>query len=462
MISLADAQRELVAACPRVAAVELPIGQACGCVVAADVAARQPVPPFHNSAVDGYAVQSADVSSATTESPVELSVLGSVLAGSVADRPVGTGQAWKVMTGAALPAGADAVVMVEDTSAERDAPAAAAGDTVAVRAAVAPEDGIRRIGSDVNIGDVVAAEGTVLRPAHLGVLASVGVRTVRAYPRLRVGLLVTGDELVTSDRRLEPGEIYESNGALLTACIEQAGCVPVDLGVAGDDADALAKRLLDAAATCDAIVTTGGVSMGDADPVKAALSLLGRLHWMQVQIRPAKPFAYAVLDGPSVGVPVFGLPGNPVSSLVSFELLARPALRSMMGQLVVAPAAHPGHCGRTAARARRRADHIPAGELAVRRRRPAARAAGRPAGLASTGEHGPRRRPRRTAARRGHRSRRRGDRPIARVGLVGCPFRPAAHPPRGGWPSDSGAFSVARTPEARRCRTASWRRSGRR
>ena len=332
MISLADAQRELVAACPRVAAVELPIGQACGCVVAADVAARQPVPPFHNSAVDGYAVQSADVSSATTESPVELSVLGSVLAGSVADRPVGTGQAWKVMTGAALPAGADAVVMVEDTSAERDAPAAAAGDTVAVRAAVAPEDGIRRIGSDVNIGDVVAAEGTVLRPAHLGVLASVGVRTVRAYPRLRVGLLVTGDELVTSDRRLEPGEIYESNGALLTACIEQAGCVPVDLGVAGDDADALAKRLLDAAATCDAIVTTGGVSMGDADPVKAALSLLGRLHWMQVQIRPAKPFAYAVLDGPSVGVPVFGLPGNPVSSLVSFELLARPALRSMMGQ----------------------------------------------------------------------------------------------------------------------------------
>ena len=331
MISLADAQHELLAACARVQAVELPISQACGCVVAADVAARQPVPPFHNSAVDGFAVRSQDVSSATAESPVELSVLGSVLAGSVADRPVGTGQAWKVMTGAALPAAADAVVMVEDTSAERDAPAAAPGDTVAVRVAVTPEDGIRRIGSDVNVGDVVAAAGTVLRPAHLGVLASVGVRTVRAYPRLRVGLLVTGDELVTSDRPLEQGEIYESNGALLTACIEQAGCLPVDLGVAGDDADALAKRLLDAAATCDAIVTTGGVSMGDADPVKAALALLGRLHWMQVQIRPAKPFAYAVLDGPSEGVPVFGLPGNPVSSLVSFELLARPALRSMMG-----------------------------------------------------------------------------------------------------------------------------------
>ncbi len=331
MIPLSTAQQELLTVCSRVAALDLPVRQAAGCVVAADVAARTPVPPFDNSSVDGYAVRSGDVASATSDTPVALTVLGSVLAGSVASRAVSGAQAWKVMTGATLPPGADAVVMVENTSAAPGSPAAAAGDTVLVSAAVAPEAGVRRTGSDVNVGDIVAAAGTVLRPAHLGVLASVGVRTVLAYPRLRVGLLVTGDELVTADRPLAPGEIYESNGALLAASLEQANCIPVDLGVSGDDAEALAKRLLDAAAHCDAIVTTGGVSMGDADPVKAALARLGRLHWMQVLIRPAKPFAYAVLDGPSGDVPVFGLPGNPVSSLVSFELLARPALRAMMG-----------------------------------------------------------------------------------------------------------------------------------
>jgi molybdenum cofactor synthesis domain-containing protein len=335
VVSLADAQRELLAACPRVRPSDLPLGEAAGCVVATAVAARNPVPPFDNSAVDGYAVRSRDVAAASNDSPVTLTVLGSVLAGSVANAPLGDGQAWKVMTGAMVPAGADAIVMVEDTSADRDAPAASAGDTVEVRAAVPPEAGIRRSGSDVNVGDIVAAESTVLRPADLGVLASVGLRTVRVYPRLRVGLLVTGDELVSAERPLEPGEIYESNAALLAALLEQANCLPLDLGVAGDDPDALAKRLVDAARGCDAIVTTGGVSMGDADPVKAALASLGRLHALQVQIRPAKPFAYAVLDGPSAGVPVFGLPGNPVSSLVSFELLARPALRSMMGHLTL-------------------------------------------------------------------------------------------------------------------------------
>ena len=331
MIDLAEARRVLLAACPRIAPVQLESADADGCVLAADVVAPANVPPFDNSSVDGYAVRTADLAGAAEAAPVRLAVLGSVLAGSVADRPVGPGQAWKVMTGAPVPAGADAVVMVERTSATREQQLGAAGDVVEVLGEVSPGAGIRRAGSDVPAGDRVLAAGTVLRPAHLGVLASVGARQVSGYPRLRVGVLVTGDELVADGGELRPGQIHESNRAMLLALLARANCRPVDLGVASDDVAALQERLDAAARSCDAVLTSGGVSMGDSDPVRAALDRFGGLNWLQVAIRPAKPFAFGVLPGPAAPVPVLGLPGNPVSSLVSFELLARPALRSMMG-----------------------------------------------------------------------------------------------------------------------------------
>lgn len=330
MIDLAEARRLLLAACPPLEPVQLAPAEADGCVLAADVVAPGNVPPFDNSSVDGYAVRAADLAGASEARPVLLEVLGSVLAGTVADRPVGSGQAWKVMTGAPVPAGADAVVMVEKTSATRAEQLGAAGDRVGVRVEVAVGAGIRRAGSDVRAGELVLAAGTVLRPAHLGVLASVGAQRITGYRRLRVGVLVTGDELVTGGE-LRPGQIYESNRAMLLALLARANCRPVDLGVAGDDVAALRQRLGSAVRDCDAVLTCGGVSMGDADPVRAALEESGGLTWLQVAIRPAKPFAFGTLPGPAGPVPVLGLPGNPVSALVSFELLARPALRHRMG-----------------------------------------------------------------------------------------------------------------------------------
>lgn len=339
MIELAEARRVLLAACPRLEPVELDSAEADGCVLAADVIAPANVPPFDNSSVDGYAVRAPDTAGAAESNPVRLRVLGSVLAGSVAAQPVGPGQAWKVMTGAPMPEGADAVVMVERTSASRTEQLGAAGDTVEVLSEVTAGAGVRRAGSDVRAGELVLPAGTVLRPAHLGVLASVGAVRVQGYRRLRVGVLVTGDELVTGGAELRPGQIYESNRAMLLALLVRANCEPVDLGVAGDDVANLRELLSSALRRCDAVLTSGGVSMGDSDPVRAVLDQFGGLNWLQVAIRPAKPFAFGVLAGPDGPVPVLGLPGNPVSALVSFELLARPALRQMMG--------HPDPYGRT-------------------------------------------------------------------------------------------------------------------
>lgn len=336
MIELDEARERLLAACPAPVPVELAVAEADGCVLAADVSATGDVPPFDNTSVDGYAVRAAELAAASPDRPVTLEVLGSVLAGSVADRPLGAGQTWKVMTGAPLPAGADAVVMVENSSATQGNPLGSPGDRVALSAAVPAGTGIRRAGSDVRAGARVLAAGTVLRPAHLGVLASIGARRVPVYPRLRVGVLVTGDELITDARPLRPGQIYESNRAMLMSLLRRANCEPVDLGVAGDDLDQLQRRLATAIAECDVLLTSGGVSMGDSDPVKAVLDRLGRLNALQVAIRPAKPFAFGVLDGPTL---LIGLPGNPVSALVSFELLARPALLQMMGHRERYPAA---------------------------------------------------------------------------------------------------------------------------
>ena len=190
---------------------------------------------------------------------------------------------------------------------------------------------MRGVGEDVAVGDVMAEPGTVLSPAHLGVLANQGIAEVTVYPRPRVGVLSTGDELVSSAGPLAPGQIRDANRHTLLALVRREGWVPVDLGTVGDDEEALGAVLDRAAATCDAVVTSGGVSVGDHDIVKVVLEKrsAGTMRWMQVAIRPAKPFAFGTLDGS--GTPVFGLPGNPVSAMVSFELFVRPAVRRMGG-----------------------------------------------------------------------------------------------------------------------------------
>ena len=228
---------------------------------------------------------------------------------------------------------------------------------------------MRRAGDDVHTGDLLFPAGTELRPAVVGVLASVGLASVRVVLRPRVGVLSTGDELVEDGAPLGPGQIRESNRTMLLGAVAQAGCMPIDLGLVRDDEAALEAVLADAAASCDAVVTSGGVSMGDFDIVKAVLGRLATMRWMQIAIRPAKPFAFGLLSGPDRPVPVFGLPGNPVSSLVSFELLARPALRQMMGHQQLERPRGPRRRRRGLPPPSRRQDALEPGHRPVRGRR---------------------------------------------------------------------------------------------
>lgn len=316
VIPLDEARQIVLDACQRRAPVTVPLSEANRLVLAADVVAAETVPPFSNSAVDGYAVIADDLAAV----PVELDVIGEVAAGAVGDMVVGRGQAVRIMTGAPIPAGADAVVMVEDT--ER-----LGADRVRIAASVPSGAAVRHAGEDVQPGDLLFEAGTEIRPAVVGVLAGVNALEVPVYPRLRVAVLSTGDELVTDGSQLQPGQIRESNLSMLVSLVAEAGCVVTDLGVLPDDEDRVAEVLAAAAVDHDAIVTSGGVSMGDYDVIKAVLNQIAQMRWMQIAIKPAKPFAFGLLEG----VPVFGLPGNPVSSLVSFEMIARPALRQMMG-----------------------------------------------------------------------------------------------------------------------------------
>ena len=321
MIAIHEAQKIVLDACEVLAPVATSCEQMSGRVLAQDVVAPENVPPFANSAVDGYAVRTAD----TQTVPTELVVVDTVAAGAEPKIAVGDGQAIRIMTGAPMPKGADAVVMVEDTQRVGD-------DRVSIGKAAKLNDAIRDAGSDVNKGDTVFVAGTVLNAAGAGVLSSVNARTVMAYPQARVALLSTGDELVTDGSPLKIGQIRESNLTMLDAMVAASGCEVINLGIVKDDEALLERVLLNVIERCDAIVTSGGVSMGDFDVVKAVLSRIAKMQWMQLAIKPAKPFAFGQLQA-SDGrvVPIFGLPGNPVSSMISYELLARPALRKMMG-----------------------------------------------------------------------------------------------------------------------------------
>jgi molybdenum cofactor synthesis domain-containing protein len=321
VIPLEEAVAHVLARVAPMAAERVALGDALGAVTAEPVVAGEAVPPFANSAMDGYAVRAA-------ETPGDLEVVGMIAAGEAGDLFVGPGQAARIMTGAPMPEGADAVVLVERTRTE--------GDRVAIEIGVEPGTSVRGVGEDVRPGDLVVEAGTELTPGRLGVLASVGVTDVLVHGRPRVGVLSTGDELVV-EGALRPGQIRDSNRPTLLALLRASGFEAVDLGIAADDEASVTDALQRAAGSCDAVLTSGGVSMGDLDYVKVVLDQIGDMRWMQIAIKPAKPFAFGTVPRPSGGerearpVPVFGLPGNPVSSMVSFELLARPALRRMAG-----------------------------------------------------------------------------------------------------------------------------------
>ncbi len=320
MIALADAQSSILEAITPLAPRSFAARAASGLVLAENIFATEPVPPFANTGMDGYAVRAADT-------PGTLRVVGELPAGRAPTIPVGPGEAIRIMTGAPMPGGADAVVMVERTRGD--------GDRVVVELAK-PGEHVRRAGGDVAAGDLVFEPGTVLTPAHLGVLASLDVHDVLCHPRPRVGVISTGDELVERGA-LAPGQIRDSNRPMLLPLVEQIGCEAIDGGTVRDDEAAIGAAITTAADSCDALLTSGAVSVGDYDFVKLVLDRIakergGSSLWAQVAIKPAKPLAFAMLGA----VPAFGLPGNPVSSRVSFEFFARPALRKLAGRTDVA------------------------------------------------------------------------------------------------------------------------------
>lgn len=325
MITLEEARNRVLSDCALLPPRPHPLAEALGLVVAQDVVASELIPPFNNTGVDGYAVRAADTAAAASGSSVTLEMLGTLAAGAAPAVEVGPGQALRIMTGAPMPPGADAAVMVEHTKLSDD------GRHVELFAPARSGENVRAAGDDVRPGDLVVPALTVLSAGHLGVLASLGMAEVPAYPRARVGVVSTGDELVEGPAPLLPGQIRDSNRRTLLALLAEAGCEPVDLGLIRDDERLIAEAFERGAGTCDAIVSSGGVSMGEFDFVKRVLDRVGEINWMQVAIKPAKPLAF----GHIAGKPTFGLPGNPVSSMVSFEMFARPALRQMMGHRVL-------------------------------------------------------------------------------------------------------------------------------
>ncbi|GGP97023.1 molybdopterin molybdenumtransferase MoeA [Streptomyces virginiae] len=344
--------------------IELQLLDAQGCVLVEDVTVPVALPPFDNSSMDGYAVRTADVQGASEEFPAVLTVIGDVAAGSGELPTVGPGEAARIMTGAPLPPGAEAVVPVEWTDGGTGGGAAAgmtpasaapeqAGGEVRVHRAAEARAHVRARGSDVQAGDLALAAGTVLGPPQIALLAAIGRGTVRVRPRPRVVVLSTGSELVQPGEPLTAGTIYDSNSFALAAAARDAGAIAYRVGAVADDADTLRSTIEDQLIRADLLVTTGGVSVGAYDVVKEALSSVGssspsgssgsgdgdgdadpdvdatRIDFRKLAMQPGKPQGFGTI-GPD-HTPLLALPGNPVSSYVSFELFVRPAIRALMG-----------------------------------------------------------------------------------------------------------------------------------
>ncbi len=320
MIPVKEARDIVLGHIPLLGTERVELFTALGRVLAEDVVAPHDVPPYNNSAMDGYAVRSEDVKGATTEHPAELQVLEDLPAGYVSQHPVGKGQAIRIMTGAPIPDGADAVVRVEDTKRGDDA-------QILIFVGVPPRYDVRLAGEDSRKGNVILKKGKMLRPAEIGLCASLGRSSIQVYQRAQVAILSTGDELVNIDDPLQPGKIKNSNSYSLAAMALETGAIPIQLGIARDTREDLEKEFSHGI-RADVIISSGGVSVGDYDLVKDILNKTGsEMQFWKVCMKPGKPQAF----GNIAGKPTFGLPGNPVSSMVSFEIFVRPALLKMMG-----------------------------------------------------------------------------------------------------------------------------------
>jgi len=318
MLTVEEARERVLSHFQPLAIEDVSLNEALGRVLAEDAVSREALPAFANSAMDGYALRAEDSAGASAEAPRRLRLAGEAAAGRVYQGRVEPGEAVRILTGAPLPEGADAVLQQELTE--------VAGDEVRLLAEAPAGNNIRWPGEDVRPGALLVPAGIELGPAEIALLAATGVHPARVHRRPRVAILATGDELVPLGETPAPGQIHESNSPYLAAAVTRAGAVPVRLGIARDRADELRAKL-DEARSADLILTSGGVSVGDYDLVKELLSEQGDIAFWRVRMRPGKPVAFGMLGA----TPLLGLPGNPVSAAVTFELFGRPAIRQMLG-----------------------------------------------------------------------------------------------------------------------------------
>ena len=329
MIDVDEARERILRAFAPLPMIRVPLDGALGMTLAVDVIAGMSVPTFANAAMDGFALRSADTLQATPHNPVRLRVVGEAAAGTVPDVEVGPGEAVRIMTGAPVPAGADAVVRFEETDETHPAPLEQGrpGGLIGIRKSARPGENVRPIGEDFHAGETLLAAGARLRPVELGLLATLNRTNVTVHRRPRVAILATGDEVVDPGQELAPGQIRNSNSVTVAALVRRCGGDPILLGIARDSAEHLQAKLAEARGA-DLILTTGGVSVGDYDLVKRVLQQEGRIELWQVRIKPGKPLAFGWLGT----TPLLGLPGNPVAAVVAFEQFSRPAIGRMLGQ----------------------------------------------------------------------------------------------------------------------------------
>lgn len=320
MLSVEEALARILAEITPLDVVEVPLEESPGLVLAQDVVAQEDMPPFANSAMDGYALLSKD-SQPREGRPARLRVTGSVAAGYVADSAVTEGTAMRIMTGAPVPPGADSVIQVELTRTDE-----AQSEWVEILEPVAPGNNIRPAGEDMRRGQTVLRRGTELGPWEIGILATLGWANVPVIRRPHVAIVGTGDEVIDIDQPLQPGKIRNSNSYLLEAAVQRAGAIAHRLGIALDTVESLREKFGEAMHS-DLIITTGGVSVGDFDLVKNIMAEQGAINFWRINMRPGKPVAFGHIGA----VPLLGLPGNPVSAAVTFELFGRPVIRKMLG-----------------------------------------------------------------------------------------------------------------------------------
>jgi molybdopterin molybdotransferase len=332
MLNVEDAFTRIMAWFAPLNTEDKPLMECLGQVLAADVSSPLDLPPLANSGMDGYALRRDDIAGASADTPRNLKVIGLVAAGQVSRQTVMPGTAIRIMTGAPVPDGADTVVPFEETDEVERRSDGRGLDEIDIRFDMPLGANVRPSGEDVRRGELVLPAGTVVRPSEVGVMASLGLAKATVIRRPVVSILSTGDELLTVGQPLEPGKIYDSNSSSLAASIIAAGGVPRILGIARDTLEDM-HRQLEAVAGSDLLVTSAGVSKGDYDMVKDVLTQRGDINFWSVRMRPAKPLAFGILRGDDgASIPLLGLPGNPVSAMVAFEMFGRPAIRTMLGR----------------------------------------------------------------------------------------------------------------------------------